>query len=108
MNLDFVSEKIKIKRKNLSYKLIYQESLCVMLHGNKNFRKLDHRLSLIEMAIEMFLENSCTLYETHIIPLNIVLLRSCSAKNVQAVHQRDFRKVRQAKQIKSSQVYDKW
>ena len=54
-------------------------------------------LLLTEAAIEMFLENICTLYDTQIIPYNIVLLRSFS-----------FGKVRQAKQIKSTQVYDKW
>ena len=55
----------------------------------------------------MFLKNSCTLYYTQIIPINIVLLRSSYAQNVQAVHQGDFGKVRQAKQIKSTLVYDK-
>ena len=49
-----------------------------------------------------------TFYDTQITPLHIVLLRSSSAQNVQAVHQIDFGKVRQAKQIKSTQVYDKW
>ena len=37
----------------------------------------------------MFLKNSCTLYYTQIIPINIVLLRSSYAQNVQAVHQGD-------------------
>ena len=55
----------------------------------------------------MFLENSCTFYDRQVILLNIVILRSSLAQNSQAVHHRDFRKVRQAKQIKSTQVYDK-
>ena len=45
----------------------------------------------------MFLENSCTFYDRQIILLNIVILRSSLAQN--AVHQRDFGKVTQAKQI---------
>ena len=54
----------------------------------------------------MFHENSCTLYDTQIIPLNI-------AQNVQAVQnvqnvQKSFGKVRQAKQIKPTQVNYKW
>ena len=55
----------------------------------------------------MFLENSCTFYDRRVMLLNIVILRSSLAQNVQAVHHRDFEKVRQAKQIKSTQVYDK-
>ena len=76
LNLEFVSEKIKIKRKNLSLKLLYQESFLVMPHRGKNFRELDNRLSLTESAIEMSLENSCMLYDAQIIALNIVLLGS--------------------------------
>ena len=68
-----------------------------MLHGGKNFREFDRRVSLTEAAIEMFLDKSCTLYDTKIIPLNIVLLRSPEAQNAQAVDQ-----------IKSTHVYDKW
>ena len=34
-----------------------------MLHGGKNFREPDRRFSLEEAAIEMFLENSCRLYD---------------------------------------------
>ena len=56
----------------------------------------------------MFLENGCTFYDRQIILLNIVVSRSSKAQNVQAVHQRDFGKVRQVKQTKSTQVYDKW
>ena len=78
LNLEFVSEKIKIKRKKLPLKLLYRESFFVMLHRGKNFRELDHSLSLTEAAIEMFLENNCMLYDTQIIPLDIVLLRSPS------------------------------
>ena len=55
----------------------------------------------------MFLENSCTLYDTQIILLNVVLLMGSEVQNVQAVHQRDFGKVRQAKHTKATQVYDK-
>ena len=70
---------------------------------------LDHRPLLTEVAIEIFLENSCTLYENRqFMLLNIVFLRNFQTQNVQAVHQRDFRNVRKAKQIKSTQVYDKW
>ena len=43
----------------------------------------------------MFLENSCTFYDRQVILLNIVILRSSLAQNSQAVHHRDFRKVRQ-------------
>ena len=50
-----------------------------MLHCGKNFSELDHSLSLTEAAIEMFLENNCMLYDTQIIPLNIVLLSSPSS-----------------------------
>ena len=65
------------------------------------------RLLLTEAAIEIFPENTCTFYDRQIILLNIVTLRSSLAQNDQAVHQRDFGKVRQAKQIKTTQVYDK-
>ena len=34
-----------------------------MLHGDKNFRELDHRLSFTEATIDMFLENSCMLHD---------------------------------------------
>ena len=54
-----------------------------------------------------FLENSYTFYVRQIILPNIVLLRSSLTRNVQVVHQREIGKVRQAKQIKSTQVYDK-
>ena len=64
----------------------------MMFHSGKNFRELDHKLSLTESVIEMLPENSCTLYVTRLIPLNIVVLR----------------KVGQAKEIKSTKVYDKW
>ena len=37
---------------------------------------LDHRLTLTEAAIEIFLENSYTFYDRQIILPNIVLLRS--------------------------------
>ena len=84
--------------------MLHQESFFVIFHLGKNYRELDYRLSITEAAIEMFIENSYT----QIIPLNIVLLRSSFAQNARAVHQRDFGKVRQAKQIKSIQVYDKW
>ena len=47
-----------------------------MLHGGKNFRELDHRLSFTEATIDMFLENGCMLYDTQITLSNIVLLRS--------------------------------
>ena len=55
----------------------------------------------------MFLENNCMFYDREIVLLNIVLLRSSYSQNVQAVHQGDFGKVRQAKQIKFNQLYDK-
>ena len=68
---------------------------------------LNHRLTLKEAAKEEFLENSYTFYVRQIILPNIVLLRSSLTRNVQVVHQREIGKVRQAKQIKSTQVYDK-
>ena len=46
-------------------------------------------------------------YDRQIILLNIVVLRSFWAQNAQAAHQRDLGKVRQAKQIKSTEVYKK-
>ena len=68
---------------------------------------LDHRLTLKEAAKEEFLENSYKFYVRQIILPNIVLLRCSLTRNVQVVHQREIGKVRQAKQIKSTQVYDK-
>ena len=47
----------------------------------------------------MFLENSCTFYDRQIVLLDIVLLKKSEAQNVQDVNQRDFGKIRQAKQI---------
>ena len=80
LNIEFVSEKIKIKRKNLKpLQSCFIRNFFVIFHRGKNFRELDHRLSLTEAAIEMFLENSCMLYDTQIVPLNIVLWRSSSA-----------------------------
>ena len=54
-----------------------------------------------------FLENSYTFYVRQIILPNIVLLRSSLTQNVQVVDQREIGKFRKAKQIKSTQVYDK-
>ena len=68
---------------------------------------LDHRLTLKEAAKEEFLENTYTFYVRQIILSNIVLLGSSLTRNVQVVHQREIGKVRQAEQIKSTQVYDK-
>ena len=65
------------------------------------------RLLLREAVREMFLENSCTFHNRQIVLHNIVILRSSLAQIVQAVHHRDFGRVRQAKQIKPTQVYDK-
>ena len=62
---------------------------------------LDHRVSLIEAALEEFLENVRTFYDRQIVLLNIVLLKSSWAQNAQAVHQRHLGNVRQAKQIHS-------
>ena len=72
MIVDFVSEKIKIKRKNLFKKLFHRKSFFALLHGGKNFRVLDHRLSITEAAIEMLPENSCTFYDRRTILVNIV------------------------------------
>ena len=55
-----------------------------------------------------FLENSAMFNNTQIILLNIVLVKRSRAQNVQIVHQGDFGKVRYAKHIKSTRVYDKW
>ena len=65
------------------------------------------RLLLTEGAIEMFFEKTCKFYDRQTMVRNIVILRSSSAQNVQAVHHRDFGKVTQAKQIISTQTYDK-
>ena len=62
-----------------------------MLYGGKNFRELDHRVSLTEAA--MFFANSCMLYDTHIIPLIIVFLMSFKAKNIQAAIKGVLRKL---------------
>ena len=64
------------KEKEPFLKVALSEHFFVMLHRGKNFRELHHRLSLTEAAIEIFFENSCMLYDTQIIPLNIVLLKS--------------------------------
>ena len=40
------------------------------------YKILDHRLLLTKAVIEMFLENSCTLYDRQITLLNIVFYRS--------------------------------
>ena len=71
-------------------KLLQQESFFVMLHHGENFREFDPRPSLTETVIEMFFGKSCTLYDTQIITLNIALWRSFQARNIQAVHQRNF------------------
>ena len=42
----------------------------------------------------MLLENGCTFYDRQIKLLNVDLSRSFSAQNVQAVHQKNFGKVR--------------
>ena len=68
---------------------------------------VDHRFKLKEAAKEEFLENSYTFYARQIILTNIVLLRSSLTQNVQVAYQREIGKVWQAKQIKSTQVYDK-
>ena len=65
------------------------------------------RLTLKEAAKEEFLENSYTFYVRQIILPNVVLLGSSLTRNVQVVHHREIGKVRQAEQIKSTQVYDK-
>ena len=65
------------------------------------------RVLLTEAAVEMFLENSSTFYNRQVLLLNIVILRSSLVQNVQAVHHSDFKKLRKAKQTKSTQVYGK-
>ena len=83
-----------------------------MFHRSKSFRRLselskihDQRLLLTEAAMVMFLEKSCTFYDRKFILVNMALLRSSSAQNIQNAHHSDFGI---AKQIKSAQVYDKW
>ena len=78
------------------------------LYRWKNFRELDPRSSVTDVAIEIFYENSCTIFDRRTIPLNIVLWINFSTQNSKLFHQRNFGKVRHAKQIKSIQVYDKW
>ena len=46
-------------------------------------------------------------YDRQIILSNIVLLRSSLTRNVEVAHESEIGKVRQAKQIKSTWVYDK-
>ena len=58
--------------------------------------------------MEMFIGNSFTFYERQITLLNIVVLRTSEDQNIQALDQRYFGKVTLAKQIKLTQVYDKW
>ena len=68
--------------------MLHQEHFLVIHQHSKNFGELkrvlykivDHRLLLREVAIEAFLENSCTFYDREIILLNIVLLRSSLAQ----------------------------
>ena len=55
----------------------------------------------------MLVEDSCTFYGREIILLDIVLSRSSKAENIQSVLHSDFGKVRQAKIIRSTQVYEK-
>ena len=55
----------------------------------------------------MFFEKTCRFYDRQTMLRNVVILRSSLAQNVQIVHHRDFWKVTQAKQIKSTQIYDK-
>ena len=85
-----------------------------MLRCSKNFRELrwslinlDHRLTFKEAAKGKPFENSYTFYVRQIMLPSIVLLKSSLTRNVQVVHQKEIGKVRQAKQIKSTQVYDK-
>ena len=51
------------------------------------YKILDLRVLVTETAIEMFLENGSTFYNSQIILLNIVLQRSSYAQNCQAVYQ---------------------
>ena len=83
-------------------KLLHQEHFLVILHHfiitrileslSVLSKFLDHRFSLTEAAIEVFLENSYTCCDRQIILLNIVLLRS--SFNAQAAYWRDLGKVR--------------
>ena len=66
------------KEKETSVKVALSGKFFRNASSRQKFRELDHSLSLTEEAIEMFLENNCMLYDTQIIPLNIVLLRSPS------------------------------
>ena len=56
----------------------------------------------------VLLENSRTFYDREIILLNIVFLWSSWAQNAHAVHQRGLGKLRQARDVKSAQLYGKW
>ena len=66
-------------------------------------KRFDHRSS----HEEQFFDNSST-FSTQYMLLKIVPLRKSCAQNVQTGHQRDLRKTRHAKLIRSTQVYDKW
>ena len=65
---------------------------------------LQHIRSLTKGFRDAFLENDCTVYDQQIILFDIVPWRSSWAENVQAAHQRNQEKVRQGKNIKSTQV----
>ena len=69
--------------------------------------KLLIKLSLKEVAIKVLIKNGCTFYDTQIILLNKVILKSSRAQKAQVAHQRYLGKVRQGREIRSTQVYDK-
>ena len=63
---------------------------------------LDSVYEVLKILDQTSNHRSCHLsYDRQIILLNIVVLRCSSAEDAQAVHHRNFRKMRQAKQIKS-------
>ena len=73
LNLEFLSEKIKIRRKNLSQRLLHQKRFLLMhtrilarILGSlvELCELLDHRFLLTEAAIKIFFENRCTFYKT--------------------------------------------
>ena len=95
-------------------KLLHHRCFLIMLLCSKNFREFRWALTSSRSQTytkkatkEEFLENSYTFYVTQIILPNIVLLRSYLTRNAQVVQQREIEKVRKAKQIKSTQLYDK-
>ena len=70
LNLELVKKKSKVKESFL--KLFHKVSFFLMLLRGQNFREHDPRPSPTEAAIEIFLENSCALYNTQVLLYHLI------------------------------------